>query len=127
LLKQKNVKTIVFSELSKNDKTKYFKFLVENDINFTRDENGCYIALVKVLNPNFYGGELKTVKEKKSRPRFEEPVETREEVIKAKPRSSSQIGRNIKTVNLDKSKPRSRSPNTTIIKIEKNEKKVVKY
>jgi hypothetical protein len=51
----KNVKTIVFSELSKSEKMKYFQFLLENDINFTRDESGSYTALVKILNPNFYG------------------------------------------------------------------------
>jgi hypothetical protein len=49
------VKTIVFSELPKNEKIKYFNFLLENDINFTRDENGYYVALVKVLNPAYYG------------------------------------------------------------------------
>lgn len=35
---------------------KYFNFLLENDINFSRDEAGNYVALVKVLNPAFYGG-----------------------------------------------------------------------
>ncbi len=36
---------------------KYFNFLLENDINFSRDEQGNYVALVKVLNPAFYGGQ----------------------------------------------------------------------
>ena len=54
------MKTIVFSKLSKDDKSKYFNFLLENDINFSRDEQGNYVALVKVLNPAFYsGGEQK--------------------------------------------------------------------
>ena len=53
---QKNVKTIIFSELPQADKIKYFNFLLENDINFSRDESGNYVALVKVLNPAFYGG-----------------------------------------------------------------------
>lgn len=48
------VKTIIFSELSKSDKSKYFQFLIENDVNFTKDENGNYVALIKVLNPAFY-------------------------------------------------------------------------
>ena len=52
---QKNVKTIIFSELPQQDKIKYFNFLLENDINFSRDESGNYVALVKVLNPAFYG------------------------------------------------------------------------
>jgi len=45
----------VFSELPKADKIKYFNFLLENEINFARDESGDYIALVKILNPQFYG------------------------------------------------------------------------
>lgn len=56
LFQQKNVKTIIFSELPQQDKIKYFNFLLENDINFSRDESGNYVALVKVLNPAFYGG-----------------------------------------------------------------------
>lgn len=52
---EKNIKTIVLSELPKNEKVKYFQFLIENDINFTKDERGNYIALIKVLNPQFYG------------------------------------------------------------------------
>ena len=56
LSQQKNVKTIIFSELPQQDKIKYFNFLLENDINFSRDESGNYVALVKVLNPAFYGG-----------------------------------------------------------------------
>ena len=30
--------------------------MLENDINFSRDESGNYVALVKVLNPAYYGG-----------------------------------------------------------------------
>ena len=47
---------MIFSELPQQDKIKYFNFLLENDINFSRDESGNYVALVKVLNPAFYGG-----------------------------------------------------------------------
>ena len=47
---------MIFSELPQQDKIKYFNFLLENDINFSRDEQGNYVALVKVLNPAFYGG-----------------------------------------------------------------------
>ena len=42
--------------MPQTDKIKYFNFLLENEINFTRDETGNYVALVKVLNPAFYGG-----------------------------------------------------------------------
>lgn len=51
---EKNIKTIVLSELPKNEKVKYFQFLIENDVNFTKDEKGNYIAMIKVLNPSFY-------------------------------------------------------------------------
>jgi hypothetical protein len=86
----KNVKTIVFSELSKNEKMKYFQFLLENDINFTRDESGNYIALIKVLNPNFYGetGTASTVPfNVNTKHRFEDVRTVQDEI---KPRSSSQ-------------------------------------
>ena len=48
------MRTIIFSELAKSEKMKYFNFLLENEINFTKDENGDYIALIKILNPQFY-------------------------------------------------------------------------
>ncbi len=56
------VKTIIFSELPKNDKVKYFQFLIENDINFTKDDNGNYVALIKVLNPSAYSKDLNNEK-----------------------------------------------------------------
>ncbi len=49
----KPVRTVVLSELPKQEKLKYFQFLLENDINFSKDERGNYVALIKVLNPNF--------------------------------------------------------------------------
>ena len=55
---------MIFSELPQQDKIKYFNFLLENDINFSRDESGNYVALVKVLNPAFYGGAQTNVKTK---------------------------------------------------------------
>ena len=63
---------MIFSELPQQDKIKYFNFLLENDINFSRDENGNYVALVKVLNPAFYGGvqtnpKIKTQSKKNSK------------------------------------------------------------
>lgn len=54
-MESKSIKTIILSELPKNEKVKYFQFLIDNDINFTKDEQGNYVALVKVLNPQFYG------------------------------------------------------------------------
>ena len=60
----KAVKTIIFSELPKNEKLKYFQFLIENDINFSKDEEGNYIALIKVLNPQFYNDDVLAQKDK---------------------------------------------------------------
>lgn len=51
------MKTIIFSQLSQEDQKKYFNFLLENDINFSQDENGNYLALIKILNPAFYSGD----------------------------------------------------------------------
>ena len=45
---------IIFSELPKIEKMKYFNFLLENDITFKEDETGNYTALVKVFNPEYY-------------------------------------------------------------------------
>jgi hypothetical protein len=100
---------------------KYFKFLVENEINFTRDENGYYIALVKVLNPNFYNEASQS--KRADHPKFEDPIE---EVSEAKPRSSSQTSRiHTKTITFEnKTKTRSRSP-ATVTKFEKS--KVTTY
>ena len=47
--------------MPQTDKIKYFNFLLENEINFTRDETGNYVVLVKVLNPAFYGGTSSNV------------------------------------------------------------------
>jgi hypothetical protein len=105
---------VIFSELPKNDKMKYFKFLLENDINFTRDENGYYVALVKVLNPNFYGGESKPKDSKNlSRGRFEDPNTSQDEMSEVKPRSGSQIHSSKKVIRFEKNTIRSRSPMST--------------
>jgi hypothetical protein len=124
------VKTVIFSELPKADKMKYFKFLIENDINFTRDENGYYVALVKVLNPNFYGGELKNAKEsntKLNKSKFEDVanISQQDEPMDAKPRSSSQVNKKHAISNrFNKNDPRSKSP-IGGLKTEKVEKKVI--
>lgn len=64
-MNDKSVKTIVLSELPKHEKVKYFQFLLDNDINFSKDESGNYLALIKVLNPQFYNDvELQQEKNK---------------------------------------------------------------
>jgi hypothetical protein len=61
--------------------------LLENEINFTRDENGFYVALVKLLNPAFYG---KGVENNTQVSQFEKAGSIEAE---AKPRSSSQVNK----------------------------------
>ena len=46
----KNIPTIVLSELPQVEREKYFKFLLENEVQFIEDGNGYYTALIKVLN-----------------------------------------------------------------------------
>ena len=90
---------------------KYFQFLLENDINFTRDESGSYTALVKVLNPNFYAetGTGNTLQNNvNTKNRFEDVKSTQDE---PKPRSSSQ-------------KMRSKLKETEV-KVQKSEKKLL--
>ena len=91
---------------------KYFNFLLENDINFSRDEAGNYVALVKVLNPAFYGGgapqdqktqqnqqlptnsNLESKRKIQDSKRMESKGNTEPEpIMEGKPRSSSQTNR----------------------------------
>jgi len=86
---QKNVKTVVFSELPKHEKMKYFNFLLENEINFNKDESGNYVALVKVLNPQYYAEKEKHRNNSNLTAHFEEK-EAKEDKSNNKGRSSSQ-------------------------------------
>ena len=55
---------------------------MENDINFSRDDSGNYIALVKVLNPAFYGGPQNNNKmniEKQKKPSKINTIESKKE------------------------------------------------
>jgi hypothetical protein len=109
------VKTVVFSELPKNEKMKYFNFLLENEINFTRDENGFYVALVKVLNPQFYGEQ---------QDRRNSKLPKGDEGLQNKPRSSSQTaGGTKKPVNKQNS---FKTPGKSPGKFEKGEEKGVR-
>lgn len=88
---------------------KYFNFLLENEINFTRDETGHYVALVKVLNPQFYGEQQKEVQNKQDYTKDKlnlDPLSNNYE----KPRSSSQINRDPKSKLTGKNNLRSKSP-----------------
>lgn len=46
----KNIPTIILGELPLSEREKYFKFLVENDVQFTEDHQGYYTAIIKVVN-----------------------------------------------------------------------------
>ena len=98
---------MIFSELPQQDKIKYFNFLLENDINFSRDESGNYVALVKVLNPAFYGGAQTNVKTKmtpKDRSKKNSKVLMNEKEIKEDKKSEKKENKNqIKNVG-DKNK-----------------------
>ncbi len=114
------MKTIIFSELPNQEKKKYFNFLLENDINFSRDENGYYVALVKLLNPAFYGKSPENNSLYNISSGFEK--NQKEEKTGFKPRSSSQKGRIINKL----TNHRSKSP-VSNGKFEKNVIKVILY
>lgn len=45
------IPTVLLSELNESDREKYFQFLLENDVAFTLDESGYYVAIIRVVNP----------------------------------------------------------------------------
>ncbi len=58
---QQKIKTLIFSELPKKNKIKYFEFPSKNDIKFSKDTKDNYIASVKLLNPSFYNEDKKNI------------------------------------------------------------------
>ena len=46
----KNIPTIVLSERPQAEREKYFKFLLENEVQFIEDGHGYYTAIIKVVN-----------------------------------------------------------------------------
>lgn len=85
----------MFSELPKHEKMKYFNFLLENEINFSKDESGNYVALVKVLNPQYYAEKEKHRNNSNLSAHFEEN-DGKEDKSLNKGRSSSQQMKNSK-------------------------------
>ena len=63
---QNKIKTLIFSELPKQNKIKYFELLLENDIKFSKDTKGNYVALVKLLNPSFYNEDKNNINTSKN-------------------------------------------------------------
>ncbi len=90
--------------MPQQDKIKYFNFLLENDINFSRDESGNYVALVKVLNPAFYGGADTNVNP--SAPTKKEPTKTEKIENKKEPQKEDSKLRGEKK-NASKSMPKN--------------------
>ena len=110
---QKNVKTIVFSELPKAEKMKYFNFLLENEINFTKDENGDYVALIKILNPQFYSKILMKLENEKAREKIMQQDDEYEEEEEAQVHDNTSIVKNSKgntAIKPKNIKPPSKSP-----------------
>ena len=74
---------------------KYFNFLLENEINFSKEESGNYVALVKVLNPQYYAEKEKHRNNSNLSSHFEEN-DRKEDKSLNKGRSSSQQMKNSK-------------------------------
>ena len=96
---------------------KYFNFLLENEINFTRDETGNYIALVKVLNPQYFGE-----KEQKLETNNLNLDNTKEIFTPQKVRSTSQVTPNKKTAPQSAKSVRQKSPIISSKKVQTNDK-----
>jgi hypothetical protein len=81
---------------------KYFNFLLENEINFTKDENGDYVALIKILNPQFYKNEKAREKIMQQDDDYEEDEEAQvhdnTNIVKNNQKSTSPLkgGKNVK-------------------------------
>jgi hypothetical protein len=104
---------------------KYFNFLIENDINFTRDESGHYVAVVKVLNPTFFDKEKKSEEKRIEMKDTFTNFQKEESKLSEKPRSSSQINKSKKNINTNLNKNKSPLPNNSKKNIDKP--KPVKY
>jgi hypothetical protein len=89
---------------------KYFNFLLENDINFSRDEQGNYVALVKVLNPAFYGGSQDQKQPSKS------PIKSTSPIFENK----DTLSQNNDTSNFKKNRSSSMPQNSGKMKNQKN-------
>jgi hypothetical protein len=89
---------------------KYFNFLIENDINFSRDESGDYAAVVKVLNPTFFEKEQKEIEKQNEMKDTFTNFQKEESKINEKPRSSSQVTKNNKQNKMNKNVSKNKSP-----------------
>jgi hypothetical protein len=46
-----NLRSVLLSELPPKEKEKFFKFLLENEVQFTEDDHGYFVALIRLVNP----------------------------------------------------------------------------
>ncbi len=77
---------------------KYFNFLLENEINFNKDETGSYIALVKVLNPQYYADKEKHRNNSNFSNHFEDNENKDNKSMTKGGRSSSMQNKNAKKI-----------------------------
>ncbi|OMJ94291.1 hypothetical protein SteCoe_2636 [Stentor coeruleus] len=104
----KNIPTIVLSELPQPEREKYFKFLLENDVQFIEDGRGYYTAIIKVLNSK---DQLALPRLEKSRILNSTFSYKQKMVITESPRSITPTSANRSFAkSIDKSKSKSKSP-----------------
>lgn len=115
----KNIPTIVLSELPASEKEKYFKFLLENDVQFVEDQQGYYTAIIKVVNSKGekYSDQTNFLKTDKSRV-FESTFSSKQKmVITESPRSTSpsilnrSLNKSVRSNHSRSPVPRAKSPN----------------
>ena len=53
MLSKKPNKTIFLSQLPHQERKEYIKFLLNHKIQFTKDTKGDYVAMIRVINPEF--------------------------------------------------------------------------
>ena len=83
---------------------KYFNFLLENEINFTKDENGDYVALIKILNPQFYSKIILILENEKAREKIMQQYDEYEEEEEAQVYDNIGVTKNQKGISPPKNK-----------------------
>lgn len=57
-----SIPTLVLKDLPKRERDQYFNFLLENEVQFVEDEEGYFVAVIKVVNPKLPGLETSNSK-----------------------------------------------------------------
>lgn len=111
----KNIPTIVLSELPLSEREKYFKFLLENDVQFVEDQQGYYTAIIKVVNSKgkTNSDSLNLLKTDRSRILESTFSSKQKMVITESPRSASPsiLNKSMKSNSSRSPLPRPKSPN----------------